>query len=94
MYNCEFGILGQVWYLIVLIPDICTLTYFVFDPCFVRQYLISFLVSQSSHWKRENWLLYLTCLIGPVDDLQCVPVASPGHTYLLLYGKYHQSLKV
>ena len=30
---CEFhfpiGILGQVWYLIVSIPDLCTLTYFV-----------------------------------------------------------------
>ena len=30
--NCEFvtfpiGILGQVWYLIVIIPDLCTLTY-------------------------------------------------------------------
>ena len=24
---CEFGILGQVWYLIVSIPDLCTLTY-------------------------------------------------------------------
>ena len=24
-----FGILGHVWYLIVLIPDLCTLTYFV-----------------------------------------------------------------
>ena len=23
----EFGILGQVWYLIVSIPDLCTLTY-------------------------------------------------------------------
>ena len=35
LYNCEFftfpfGILGQVWYLIVSIPDLCTLTYFVF----------------------------------------------------------------
>ena len=33
--NCEFvtfpiGILGQVWYLIVSIPDLCTLTYFVY----------------------------------------------------------------
>ena len=34
VYNCEFipfpfsGILGQVWYLIVSIPDLCTLTYF------------------------------------------------------------------
>ena len=30
--NCEFvtftGILGQVWYLIVLVPDLCNLTYF------------------------------------------------------------------
>ena len=31
--NCEFvifsiGILGQVWYLIVSIPDLCTLNYF------------------------------------------------------------------
>ena len=31
--NCEFvafpcGILGQVWYLIVSIPDLCTLTFF------------------------------------------------------------------
>ena len=33
MYNCDFvtfpcGILGQVWYLIVLIPDLCRLSYF------------------------------------------------------------------
>ena len=31
--NCDFvtfpfGILGQAWYLIVSIPDLCTLTYF------------------------------------------------------------------
>ena len=34
---CEFvtfpiGILGQVWYLIVSIPDLCTLTCFVSNP--------------------------------------------------------------
>ena len=34
--SCEFatfrvGILGQVWFLIVLIPDLCTLTYFNCD---------------------------------------------------------------
>ena len=30
MCVCDFpiGILGQVWYLIVSIPDLCTLTYF------------------------------------------------------------------
>ena len=26
--NCEFVTLGQVWYLIVSIPDLCTPTYF------------------------------------------------------------------
>ena len=31
VYNCEFpiGILGQVWYLIVSIPDLCTLITFI-----------------------------------------------------------------
>ena len=33
MSNCDFitfpcGILGQLWYLIVLIPDLCRLSYF------------------------------------------------------------------
>ena len=26
--KCGYGILGQVWYLIVSIPDLCTITYF------------------------------------------------------------------
>ena len=35
MSNCEFvtfpcGILGQVWYLIILIPDLCCFSYFVY----------------------------------------------------------------
>ena len=34
LWVCHFpiGILGQVWYLIVSIPDLCNLTYFVFAP--------------------------------------------------------------
>ena len=28
VWHFPFGILGQVWYLIVSIPDLCTLTYF------------------------------------------------------------------
>ena len=28
MSNCKIGILGQVWCLIVLIPDLCPLSYF------------------------------------------------------------------
>ena len=42
---CEFvtfpiGILGQVWYLIVSIPDLCTITYFygIFLEKFVKFY--------------------------------------------------------
>ena len=43
--NCEFchipiGILCQMWYLIVSIPDLCTLTYFnVKSPSIVHQYI-------------------------------------------------------
>ena len=35
---CHFpiGILGQAWYLIVSIPDLCTLTYFVVCVCFFQ----------------------------------------------------------
>ena len=35
---CSICILGQVWYLIVLIPDLCTLTYFYSNcvPCHQR----------------------------------------------------------
>ena len=29
MSNCDVGILGQVWCLIVSIPDLCLLSYFV-----------------------------------------------------------------
>ena len=34
---CHFpiGTLGQVWYLIVSIPDLCTITYFYYQSCFV-----------------------------------------------------------
>ena len=32
--NFPFGILGQVWYLIVSIPDFFTLTYFLSISCF------------------------------------------------------------
>ena len=36
---CHFpiGILGQVWYLIVSIPDLCTLTYFAKAETFIQE---------------------------------------------------------
>ena len=33
-----------MWYLIVSIPDLCTITYFYVDPCFIMNYLVSSLV--------------------------------------------------
>ena len=38
LWVCHFpiGILGQVWYLIVSIPDLCTHTYFVKSDCPVQ----------------------------------------------------------
>ena len=51
--NCEFchfpiGILGQVWYLIVSIPDLCTLTYSIN------------LLNQACKWQI---LMYEMCII-------------------------------
>ena len=47
---CEFviGILGQVWYLIVLIPDLCTLTYFYNGRNIVTTLVLSILNGSSS----------------------------------------------
>ena len=35
MSNCEFVTFRQLWYLIVSIPDLCILTYFDYQSCFV-----------------------------------------------------------
>ena len=35
------GILGRVWYLIVLTPDLCTLTYFEHEKSFITSGLVS-----------------------------------------------------
>ena len=44
MSNCDFvtfpcGILGQVWYMIVLIPDLCRLSYYYIYCLKVSQHL-------------------------------------------------------
>ena len=54
MSNCDCvtlpcGILGQVWYLIVLIPDLCRLSYFV---CTNGQILTK--RAQIYHWEDLN----------------------------------------
>ena len=50
------GILGQVWYLIVSIPDLCNLTYFNFGlPLYVLKHLI--------RYKMVSNLIYFIFLI-------------------------------
>ena len=33
------------------------------SPCFAMQYLVSFVILQSLHRGRDNWLLYFNCVI-------------------------------
>ena len=51
--NCDFvtlpiGILGQVWYLIVAIPDLCTLNHFAMDDFKIHQMRLGLKVFNSS----------------------------------------------
>ena len=66
MFNCVFvafpcGILGQVWCLIVSIPDLCPLSYFAILPCL-------FIAALMSPWERIDLsaLLYVmfSCVFG------------------------------
>ena len=42
------------WLFIIVAPIVCFIL--IFGPCFVVQYLVPFLVLQSSRWDRERWL--------------------------------------
>ena len=57
MSNCVFvtfpcGFLGQVWYLIVLIPDLCHLSYFHYMPGF--QVIFFSYEHFYMYWQDEN----------------------------------------
>ena len=68
------GLYGQVWYLIVLIPDLCRLSYFVFGPCFVMQYLVSFIVYNHLPLRRRELVVVLASvwlLMLCVSSLGC-----------------------
>ena len=84
--------------LFAIAPIACR--FFVFGPCFVVQYLVSFLVLQSSHWGRERWLLkncfkcHVTvsalCLFLTVQcvGLQCVIVVFPSHNPFTFFMRF------
>ena len=75
MFNCAFvtfqyGILGQVWYLIVSIPDLCRLSFFanIQYSILCKTNIAIFYMGQSGHikprgykMKRNDWLLADTC---------------------------------
>ena len=74
--------------LFIVAPTVCGI--FVFDPCFVVQYLVSVLVLQSSWWVRESklfsrslvavgilWFFLTVSWFG-----QCMIVLFPGDTRL------------
>ena len=59
VFSCDFvtflcGILGQVWYLIVLIPDLCRLSYFsrTHHEAHFCEFMLKF-----SQWLRRRWRL-------------------------------------
>ena len=60
--------MGHVMYLIVSIPDLGHLSYFVLCPCFVMQYfrIVSFLVLQISRSGIESWLCYFYCFVDVI----------------------------
>ena len=82
--NFPIGILGQVWYLIVSIPDLCTITYFHVHSSFAiilmgKRELVALLTLSSWCLVIVGWLL----LAVPWISLQFVIVVFPDHTHLL-----------
>ena len=56
VWSFPIGILGQVWYLIVSIPDLCTLTYF-YKEAHGRMALGPLMMSQSTT-PHKSWMIY------------------------------------
>ena len=60
-----FGILGQVWYLIVLLPDLCRLSYLIngrSDPS--CQIIVTSQLNPYKNWKEMSWRLCLISVWG------------------------------
>ena len=82
------------WFIFYCCSHCVCCFFFVLDPCFVRQYFVSFLVLQSSLWGRElvtllslsSWFLVIDVwlfLAVPWVCLQFVIVVFPDHTHSL-----------
>ena len=67
LWVCHFpiGILGQVWYLIVSIPDLCTITYFYYNGKQKREGFVGFekRLFQSKDLHHHNVTSFLCTLL-------------------------------
>ena len=77
---CEFpiGILGQVWYLIVSIPDLCTLTYFVL-LLINDKMSTTFITRIIQHLSFEYGVIYFQYLMLLFAHFQIDGVSGSGH---------------
>ena len=77
LWVCHFpiGILGQVWYLIVLIPDLCNLTYFV--EAFQYMYFFSWQFQGGADFVdhfSNLYFMFLCCLYLEIYLLKTWPL--------------------
>ena len=59
----SYGVLGQVWYLIVWIPDLCLLPYIIQDPLCVFNTLLGEI--KVIHNKNMNISIYTPSYLSP-----------------------------
>ena len=72
--------------LFIVAPIVCE--GILFGPCFVMQYLVSFLVLLIILLRRESWLLVLCVLVVLLVGLKYVIVAFSCHTHFFIIGKW------
>ena len=86
LWVCHFpiGILGQVWYLIVSIPDLCNLTYFIL----LRRWpiLITYVYMHLMH--ENSWLLFTQYDLMPLGVCETSPRISIKCWYLSIFWSF------
>ena len=86
LWVCHFpiSILGQVWYLIVSIPDLCTLTYFVFVVHLSCRWIFFVCQFLSASWLSVSCLSVELEYDGRLRAFHCTMVMSLCSGSLLL----------
>ena len=90
LWVCYFpiGILGQVWYLIVLIPDLCTLPYFApvseLNLCMFIDFEWSLLLRCRKYGTTESVIVTYAHRYAKFWHCTCSPI-NTGIWYLLWY---------